>query len=174
MTQPHKRLERNPVLFEDHKIMFRNFKGAGNEYNRQGNRHFSLVLEENEAKAMMEDGWNVRVLDKRLEEGDIPKYIIEVVVKYGKYPPKIVMITSRGRTLLTEDLVEMLDAVDVESVDLTFLPYNWSIPKKDGSVDAGVKPYLKTMYITIREDPLDLKYAGMDDASGYVPDWDQQ
>lgn len=127
-----KRLERKPVLVEEHKIAFKNFSGKAGQYNRAGNRNFVLILNHEEAEAMIADGWNIRHLKPR-EEGELPTPCIEIAVRFDNYPPKIVMITSRGRTQLTEELVEMLDNVDVESVDLTFVPFNWSIPQKDGT-----------------------------------------
>jgi hypothetical protein len=61
---------------------------------------------------------------------------------------------------MTEDTVEMLDFVDVANVDLILNPYEWVVNGK-----TGVKAYLKKMFITIREDPLELKYAALEDAA---------
>jgi hypothetical protein len=70
------------------------------------------------------------------------------------------MITSRGRTDLGEDEIELLDYSNFKNVDLIFRPYTWSVGGK-----SGVKAYLKSMYVTIEEDELDLKYSDVPDAS---------
>ena len=35
------------------------------------------------------------------------------------------MISSNNKTLMTEDMVEMLDWAELEQVDLIIRPYNW-------------------------------------------------
>ncbi len=148
-------MRRNNVVIEDAEIAFRNFAGRESEYNRQGDRNFSILLRPEEAEGLEADGWNIKYLKVR-EEGDLPQPYLQVSVSYNPkaQPPKIVMITSRNANLLPEDLIENLDFVDIEKVDVTLNPYNWAVSGK-----SGIKAYLKTMYITIQEDPLDLKYA---------------
>jgi hypothetical protein len=149
------------VTLEDCRIVFRNFEGRETMYNRAGDRNFSVLLSEDEATMMEKDGWNVKYMKPR-EEGDTPQAHIEVAVSYKGRPPEIYMIgeQTRKRTSLTEDTVEMLDFVDVANVDLILNPYEWVVNGK-----TGVKAYLKKMFITIREDPLELKYAALEDAA---------
>ena len=66
------------VLLEDARIGFRNFSGKEGPYNRSGDRNFSLFLEPDIAKAMEEDGWNIRYLTPR-DEGDIPQALLEEI-----------------------------------------------------------------------------------------------
>ena len=111
---------------------------------------------------MAEDGWHVKYLKPRPgEEEETPQAYLPVALKYrrrdGKSvvaPPRINLITSRGRTPLDEDMVEMLDYADITTVDLTIRPSYWEVQGK-----TGVKAYLQTMFVTINEDPLDQKYA---------------
>ena len=151
----------NTVLMEDVRIVFRNFEGKEGQYNKAGDRNFGVILPENVADAMNADGWNVKYLKPRDEdEGDEeqPTPWLPVAVNYDKgRPPKIVLITSRGRTNLDQDTVEMLDWADITHVDLIVRPYTWNVNGK-----GGVKAYLQSMYVTIEEDELERKYAELD------------
>lgn len=140
------------VTVENARLLYRNFAGKEAQYNREGDRNFSVVLDPETAEKMIADGWNVRVRDPR-EDGDEPSYLIQVAVSFKNRPPKIVMITSNGRTHLTEDTVEVLDYADIELVDLIFRSYSWEVNGK-----VGIKAYLQTMYVTINEDELERKY----------------
>lgn len=148
----------NTVLMEGVTIIFRNFSGKEGQYNREGDRNFAVLLDEKTAQEMAEDNWNVKVLKPREddEEGTIPQAYLPVSVNFKGRPPRIVLITSRGRTNLDEESVETLDWVDIINVDLIVRPYEWTVSDK-----SGIKAYLQSMYITIEEDPLEQKYADL-------------
>lgn len=141
------------LVIEGARIIFRNFAGREGMYNRDGDRNFCVLLEPELAVQMAEDGWNVKSLKAREETDDVQPYLM-VTVGFKIRPPRIVMITSRGRTDLSEHEVEVLDWVDVRNVDLIVRPYEWAVNGK-----TGIKAYLKSLFITIDEDVLELKYA---------------
>lgn len=139
-------------------ILFRNFAGKEGKFNREGDRNFCVLLDDDTARQMEADGWNIKHLRPR-EEGDEPQAYLPVSVSYKIRPPRVVILTSKGRNTITdEDMIEVLDWVDVEFVDLTVRPYNWSVNGKD-----GIKAYLQTIYVKIHEDPLDLKYQDVEE-----------
>lgn len=146
------------LMMENARIIFRNFAGREGLYNAEGDRNFCLLLDDETGRQLAEDGWNVKTLNAR-DEGDTPQAYIQVSVKYrGRNgnpvrPPTIVMITSRGRTSLSEDMMEVLDWVDIANVDLIIRPFEWAVSGK-----SGIKAYLKSLYITIQEDALEMKY----------------
>jgi hypothetical protein len=107
---------------------------------------------------MLEDGWNVKRLRPREEDepGDLS---IKVTVSYKGKPPRLVMITSRGRTALDEETAGMLDFAEFETVDVILNPYNWEVQGKSGTT-----AYLKTIFVVLREDELEKKYAHIQDA----------
>lgn len=149
----------NTITMEGVKIVFRNFAGKEGQFNREGDRNFSVLLDESIAEVLAKDGWNVKWLRPREEdeEGAEQAYL-QVSVNFKGRPPRVVMVTSRGRTNLGEDDVEMLDWADIRNVDLIVRPYHWNVNGK-----SGIKAYLKSIFVTIEEDELELKYADLDD-----------
>lgn len=147
------------ATLNDVQIRFRNFSGNQGQYNALGQRNFCALLPEDTAEAMARDGWNVKYLKPR-EEGDVPQAYIKIKVNFsGPRPPKIYMINSRGRVQLGEDMVAILDWADFAKVDLIISPY-----KYDVNGNQGVTAYLQTIFCTIREDELELRYSDVPDA----------
>lgn len=150
-------------MMEGVRLVFRNFTGKESEFNREGDRNFGVILpNEQVAEAMLRDGWNVKYLkpsEEEKEEGaeQGPPWL-PVKVGYGKgRPPKIVQITSRGKTNLTEETVDGLDWAEITNVDLMVRPYFWEVRG-----DTGISAYVQTMFVSIEEDPLEAKYADLD------------
>jgi hypothetical protein len=140
------------ITIEDARIAFRNFAGVEDKFNAAGNRNFVILLDPSRAQAMTRDGWNVKYLKPRSDE-DEPQPYVEVTVSYKARPPKIIQVTSRGKTYLTEDLVETLDWVDIEVADITLNPYDWEVNGMTGR-----KAYLSTLVVKILEDYLEMKW----------------
>jgi hypothetical protein len=150
----------NTVLMEGVRIIFRNFAGKEGQYNREGDRNFAVLLDDSTAEAMAADGWNVKWLKPREDDDEdaTPQAYLPVSLNFGKgRPPRVVMITSRGRTQLDENMVELLDWADITNVDLIVRPYEWTVSGK-----SGIKAYLQSIYVTIEEDELERKYAELD------------
>jgi len=145
--------DRKTFMVENAQLIFKNFSGREGPYNKAGERNFAVILEDEAAIQMLEDGWNVKYLEPR-EEEDTPKPYISVKVNFAVRPPRVVMITSGGRLHLNEASIETLDWADIETVDLICNASVWTVNGK-----SGVKAYLKSMYVTINEDDLDRKYA---------------
>jgi len=151
----------NTVLMEGVQLIFKNFAGKESQYNREGDRNFAVKLDETVATQMADDGWNVKFLNPRESDEETeggPQAYLPVSLSFKGRPPNVVLITSRGRTHLGEGDVEMLDWADIVNVDLIVNPYAW------GPINgkSGIKAYLKSIYVTIDEDPLERKYADLD------------
>lgn len=144
-------------MVENAQLIFRNFSGKEDKYNSAGDRNFCVVLDQGTADQMASDGWNIRTLDAR-EEGDDVTFYIPVKVSFKNRPPRVVLISSTGRTNLDEGSVEVLDYADMRNVDLIAQAYNWAVGDKTGK-----KAYLKSMFVTLEEDELERKYAQVED-----------
>lgn len=163
-----KKAEPATVTIENARLIYRNFTGRAARFNREGDRNVCVCLDDDVAEAMAADGWNVKRLKARDEDGLPEQAYIQVAVKYTYRPPRIILLTSRGRTHLDEDHVDMLDYADIENVDLIIKASEYNV-----NGNQGVKAYLQSMYVQIREDELERKYADIDDLptrSGRVDD----
>lgn len=152
---PGKSRKDRTITLEDVRLIFRNFKGREGPFNAEGQRNFCVILDDKTASAMSRDGWNVKVLSaKEGEEEDLPETpYLPVAVNFRNRPPRIVMITSRGRSFLSEELCEQLDYADIIHCDVIINPYEWGDATK-----GGIKAYLDAIYVTIEEDELEKKY----------------
>ena len=144
--------EPKQFMVEDARLIFRNFAGKEDQYNRAGDRNFSVVLDTQTAEQMLADGWNVKYLAAREEDEEDTPYI-SVAVNYKNRPPRVVLLTTSSRTQLDEDQVEVLDYADVKTADLIATGYDWVVGDK-----TGTKAYLKSLFVTIQEDALEAKY----------------
>lgn len=153
----------NKILFEDADIMFRNFKGEEGQYNREGDRNFVVLINDPKVvEALLDDGWNVKFLKPQDDDGEEQAYM-QVSVNFKGRPPMIYMISSKGKEQLSEDIVELLDYVDIRTVDMILNPYPWNVNGK-----SGVKAYLEKLFVTVEEDALDRKYSDVPDASAVL------
>jgi len=139
------------------RLIFRNFAGAEGPNNTEGDRNVCVMLTESEAEFMLKDGWNVKRL-RPDEDGNLGSPFLPVAVRFDIKPPKIVLITSKNRTTLTEEHVNVLDWLDFSKVDVIVRASDWS---RNGR--SGRKAYLKTAFLTVAEDELEMEYGSMDD-----------
>ena len=141
------------LKIENAKIIFRNFTGEQSQYNRAGDRNFCVVLTDmNLVEQLKADGWNIKERPPR-EEGDDPFCYMQVKVMFGQYPPMIYLVNSKGKIQMDEDMIETFDNIEIANVDLVIRPYTWEVNGKQ-----GIKAYVKTMYVTQREDEFASKY----------------
>lgn len=150
------------LIIEGGRLIFRNFSGKPDQYNREGDRNFNVIIDDEDmAKRLADEGWNIKIRPPR-EEGDSTLYRLPVKVNFGSdFPPKIWLVTRNANTLMTEETVGNLDYAEIKNVDLIITPYFWEVNGK-----AGVKAYLKTMYVTLEEDVFAEKYADRESVTG--------
>jgi hypothetical protein len=151
----NKRLDN--IVVENARLIFKNFAGEESKFNRAGNRNFCVILDGDSAEDLRQMGWNVKALRPR-EDEDEPTYYLQVTVAFGNFPPKVIMISGKTKTVLDEESISTLDYAEIANVDLIIRPYHWEVNGKE-----GIKAYLKTMYVTIEQDVFAGKYDCLDD-----------
>lgn len=140
------------IAIENARIIFRNFAGEASQFNARGDRNFCVLINNDEATALANDGWNIRYL-KPKDPDEQPQAYLKVKVNFGQVPPTVLLVTSKNKKRLTEDNIDVLDWAELKQVDLIIRPYNWEVNGK-----SGVKAYLKSGYFTIMEDEFASKY----------------
>lgn len=145
---------RGILQIDDARIMFRNFRGEGDRFNREGDRNFVLIIpNEDIADALAKEGWNVKIKDPR-EEGDAPFMYLPVKVKFNDHGPQVYLVTGNCHNRLTEESVGMLDDIDIASVNMDIRPYDWEVNGKTGRT-----AYLQSIEVFQEIDRFAARYA---------------
>lgn len=121
---------RGVLQIDDATIIWRNFEGREQQYNREGERNFSLLIDDEEiAEALQNEvnkygvGWNIKIKPPR-EDGDQPFMHLPVKVKFNDKGPHVYLITNGKRNKLNEETVGILDHIDILNVNLDIRPYD--------------------------------------------------
>lgn len=155
-----------PIQIDNAKLIWKNLSGAAKQYNAKGIRNFHVVLEPDLAQVLEADGWNVRWHEAR-EEGDPAWPSIKVFVRFDNYPPRIVQITSKSKTVLDEETVGVLDWAEITKVDLILSPSQW-----ENNGKKGIKAYLRKMFVTLDESDLEARYSDVGGSDKHVEEDD--
>lgn len=134
---------RNILQIDDARIIYRNFAGEASQFNRAGDRNFSVLIEDEQiANELRDHGWNVKIKQAR-EEGDTPFMHLPVKVKFNDRGPSVYLVSGSNRVKLDEETIGMLDSIDILGVDLDIRPFDWEVNGK-----AGRAAYLQSICVT--------------------------
>lgn len=123
---------RDILQIDDARIIYRNFAGRGDKYNREGDRNFAVVIPDEEmANELTNLGWNVKIKPPR-EDGDTPFMFLPVKVKFNDRGPNVYLKTGNVQNRLDEESVGLLDNIDIIGVDLDVRPFDWDVNGKQG------------------------------------------
>ena len=148
------------LQINDAKIIFKNFEGRGDKFNRAGDRNFSLLIEDpNTADALVKEGWNVKIKPGR-DEDEEPFMRLPVKVKFTEYGPNVYLRTGDRVNKLDEESISCLDDIDIESVNIDIRPYDWEVNGRTGRT-----AYLQSMEVIQRIDRFSARY-GVNDIDG--------
>lgn len=152
---------RGIVQIDGARIIYRNFSGRGTQYNREGDRNFCVVIEDQEtADMLLEEGFNVKIRQPR-EEGEDPFMYMKVNVKYHpkgsefeRLNPTAVLVTGRNRNGLDEESICCLDNIEIANVDMDLTGSIWNVQGRSGK-----SAYLSKIYVTQEVDRFAARYA---------------
>jgi hypothetical protein len=146
-VKPNRAFPNGYLEIDDARILWPNFEGRGDRFNKQGDRNFHLVIPDQEiANALMSDtnqygdSWNVKI--KTRDNGEAPFMHMMVKVKFNGRGPNIYLVpcskeeylarkaegTAPTPVPLNEDTVKCLDEIDILSVDMDIRPYDGDMP----------------------------------------------
>ena len=119
------------LQINDAKITYKNFTGAGDGFNRAGDRNFALIIPSEDIKdALINDvneygaAWNVKIKPPR-EDGDDPFMYMNVKVKFTAFGPNVYLKSGNAEPIrLDEESIKCLDQMDIASVDLDIRAYD--------------------------------------------------
>lgn len=147
-VEPNKAFPGGYLEINDARIIWKNFSGAGDRFNREGDRNFNLVIPDQETCELLKndknewgDSWNVKIKPPR-EDGDIPFMHMAVKVKFNGRGPNVYLVpcskeeyvarlragNAPKKVPLTEDTIHCLDDIDILSVDMDIRPYDDKLP----------------------------------------------
>lgn len=156
-----------PIAFENAQLLpglYRNFTGRETRFSQEGERSFCMILGPADAEAMRADGWNIKMTKGDPSRDLEPIPYLNVKVSFQYRPPRIVLVTSTGKSDLDEASCKLLDWAEIKHVDLVVNPSRW-----ENANGSGIKAYLRSIYVEIEElDPFERKY--MDIAESDIPE----
>lgn len=142
------------LQIDDARIIYRNFSGVGSRFNREGDRNFAVIIEDQDvADALINENWNVKIKPPR-EDGDSPFMYLPVKIKFNDRGPNVYLKTGKAMNKLDEDTISCLDNVDILGVDLDIRPYDWEVNDKSGRT-----AYLQSMCVIQENDRFLERYA---------------
>ena len=149
----------NILEIEDARIIYRNFAGVGSKFNREGDRNFAVIIPDEEIKELLvENGWNVKIKPPR-DEYEEPFMFLPVKIKFNSRGPAAYVVSGDSVTRLNEDTIEMLDEIDIASVDMDIRPYDWEVNGKTGR-----SAYLQAINVIQNIDRFGARYASEEKA----------
>lgn len=103
---------RDILQINDARIIYRNLRGEGSKFNREGDRNFAVVIPNQElADELIDRGWNVKIKEPR-DEGEEPFRYLPVKVKFNDRGPQVYLVSGTAHRELSEDMVSIVDEID--------------------------------------------------------------
>lgn len=147
-------IHNNILQIEDARIIYRNFSGVGSKYNREGDRNFAVIIPNQEiCDQLIEEGWNVKIKPPR-DADESPFMYLPVKIKFNNRGPGVYLVSGKNVQKLSEETIDMLDEIDISSVDMDLRGYDWEVNGKTGR-----SAYLQAINVIQNIDRFGAKYA---------------
>ena len=101
-----------------------------------------IIPDQEQADALINEGWNVKIKPPR-DEDDSPFMYLPVKIKFNDRGPNCYLATGTRINRLDEESICCLDDVDILSVDMDLRPYDWEVNGKTGRT-----AYLQSIKVT--------------------------
>lgn len=136
-------------------IIFRNFEGRGDKFNREGDRNFAVrFFDEELVDRLIEEGWNVKKKPSRDDDDPTPFMYLPVKIKFNDRGPNVYLKSGNSVNKLDEESIGCLDDIEITQIDLDIRPYDWEVNGKQGRT-----AYLQSMDVEQRIDRFAARYA---------------
>ncbi len=150
-------INNNILQIEDARIIYRNFSGLASKYNREGDRNFAVIIPNQEiCDKLVAEGWNVKIKAPR-DEDESPFMFLPVKIKFNNRGPGVYLVSGQKVQKLSEETIDMLDEIDISSVDMDLRGYDWEVNGKTGR-----SAYLQAINVIQNIDRFGAKYAADD------------
>lgn len=147
----------NILEISDARIVYRNFAGAGSKFNREGDRNFAVIIPNEDIKdILVQEGWNVKIKEAR-DIDEEPFMYLPVKIKFNNRGPAAYVVSGDSVSRLNEESIDILDEIDIASVDMDIRPYDWEVNGKTGR-----SAYLQAINVTQNIDRFGARYAAED------------
>ena len=146
----------NDINITDGEIAYSNFAGRPTAYKPEGGvRTVTFVIPENVYEDLIKDGWKIR--RQEFEDGSY-RYLLEATFLFrtreGKLrDPKIFIVRDNELIHVTEETADTLDRAEIISADAVIGAYYYDYAGRQ-----GIKAYINSLYLKIKENPIDEKY----------------
>lgn len=135
------------------KWAFSHFNGREDTFNAEGDHNFTLILPEETALKLQDEGWAIRRMEG-YEEGDPPEYLLKVKISYKFEPPKIYLIKGNRKMRADQRDLADINRATCERIDVIITPSRWVHGQ-----NSGITAYTKELYATVRQSRFDERYA---------------
>ncbi len=152
----------NDINITDGEIAYSNFSGRPTQFKPEGGeRTVTFVIPPEIVEDLKADGWNIREQVFANDPDREPRYLLEARLTFRTRngqprDPKIFIVRSDSMVHMTEETIDTLDRADILSVDAVLGPSYWEWGGR-----RGIRAYVNSMYVTIKENPIDEKYRKM-------------
>lgn len=146
---------RDDILeIEDARIIYRNFSGVQTKFNSAGQRNFAVVIPDQEtADLLINHGWNVKIKEPD-ENYETPFMFLKVKVKFNHRGPAAYIKSGDQVRRLSEETIDILDEIDIDSVDMDIRPFDWEV-----NGNTGRTAYLDSINVRQNIDRFGARYA---------------
>lgn len=137
------------IRLENTRIVRKNFSG---EKFSDKKRTFGVIIPDELVDRLIADGWNIKFFPPAPDDPEQhATAFLMVKLHYGKYPPSVVLVTSKGRVALNENTVGQLDRTRIKAAKVVIRanPYPAIMGRPE-----GVSAYCNALTVEMDESPV--------------------